>query len=190
MGQLMEMIQEVSRGQEIMQNMQEDMNQHANAYNLSIPLVVETLIPHSHVDPPVHIGTPDDVLPVNIHPSVVEVDDQHDAFFSPRDAFQYDAFGPATNEVEKKVRTTEEKLKADECTNALGFDADEMCLVPGVIIPAKFKFPEFERYKGTSDPITHIIGYCRKMASYSNDNLLLMHFFQDSLSGTSLDWYM
>lgn len=36
----------------------------------------------------------------------------------------------------------------------------------------------------------HIKAYCRKMVAYSDNDRLLMHFFQDSLSGVSLEWYM
>lgn len=92
--------------------------------------------------------------------------------------------------VEKKVKAIEEKLRAMESTDVLGLDAAKMCLVPGVVIPAKFKVLDFENYKGASDTRTHIRAYCRKMAAYSDDDRLLVHFFQDSLSGTSLDWYM
>lgn len=77
-----------------------------------------------------------------------------------------------------------------EITDALGLDTAEMCLVSCVIIPAKFKVLDFEKYKENSDPMTHIRAYCRKMAAYSGDDRLLMHFFQNSLSGVSLDWYM
>lgn len=62
--------------------------------------------------------------------------------------------------------------------------------MPSLVILTKFKDPYFEKYKGTSDPKTQIRAYCRKMDVYSNDDRLLMHFFQDSLSGASLDWYM
>lgn len=173
-----------------MAKIQEDMNQRTNVANPLIPPVVETPTPPPQVDPPVHIGAPGNVPPVNLNPPVVKVDDQHDAFFIPRVASLYEAFVPTTNEVDKKVRSIEEKLKAMESIDALGLDAAEMCLVPSVVIPAKFKVPEFEKYKGTNDPRTHIRAYCRKMVAYSNDDRLLMHFFQDSLSGTSLDWYM
>lgn len=77
-----------------------------------------------------------------------------------------------------------------ESINILVLDAAEICLVPGVVILAKFKVPDFEKYKGASDLRTHIRAYCRKMAAYSNDDRLLMHFYQDSLNGASLDWYM
>lgn len=75
MGKIIKTIQAVPRGQDIMVKIQENMNQHANAANPSIPPVVETLIPHPQVDPPIHTGTPDGVPHVNLHPHVVEIDD-------------------------------------------------------------------------------------------------------------------
>lgn len=125
--------------------------------------MVETQIPPLQVDPPIHIGAPNGVSPLNIHPPVTKIDDQHDAFFNPRTTSQNDAFGPATNEVEKKVRVIEENLNAMESTDALDIDAYEMCLVSGVFIPTKFKVPDFEMYKGANDPRTHIQAYCGKM---------------------------
>lgn len=86
MGQLMETIQAVARGQEVMAKMQEEMSQQANAANPLIPPVVENLIPPPppQVDPPMQIGALGGVPHVNLYPPVVEIDDQHDAFFSPR----------------------------------------------------------------------------------------------------------
>ena len=34
--------------------------------------------------------------------------------------------------------------------------AAEMCLVPDVVIPKKFRVPEFVKYTGTQCPITHL----------------------------------
>lgn len=70
-----------------------------------------------------------------------------------------------------------------EGSNAFGLDTADMCLVLGVKIPAKFKVPDFEKYKGVSCPRTHIRSYCRKMAIYSDNERLLINFFQDNLSG-------
>ena len=64
-----------------------------------------------------------------------------------------------------------------------GFDTAAMCLMPRVVIHPKFKVPDFDKYKGTSYPETHLHSYCRKMAAYAENELLLMHFFQDSLTG-------
>jgi hypothetical protein len=66
----------------------------------------------------------------------------------------------------------------------------EMCLVPNVVVPKKFCVPEFIKYTGTQCPITHLKSYCNKMAEVVHDEKLLMHLFQDSLSGAALSWYM
>jgi len=66
----------------------------------------------------------------------------------------------------------------------------EMCLVPNVVVPKKFRVPKFIKYTGTQCPITHLKSYCNKMAEVVHDEKLLMHFFQDSLSGAALSWYM
>jgi len=50
--------------------------------------------------------------------------------------------------------------------------------------------PEFEKYKGATCPKSHLVMYCRKMAAYAHDEKLLMHFFQESLTGMTLNWYM
>lgn len=77
-----------------------------------------------------------------------------------------------------------------EGLDAFGLNAAEMCLIFGVVIPSKFKVPDFEKYKGDSNPMRHIRTYYRKMVVYSDDDKLLMHFFQDRLNGASLEWYM
>ncbi|XP_050883483.1 uncharacterized protein LOC127086729 [Lathyrus oleraceus] len=173
-----------------MAKMQEEMNQRASTTNPPTHPAVETPNPVPQVNPLINISAPGGVPNGNPRPHVFEIDDRYYAFFSPRAASQYDAFGSATNEVERKVKAIEEKLKTMGNTDVLGLDAVEMCLVPGVIISAKLKVPDFEKYKGNSDPRTHIRAYCRNMVAYSSDDQLLMHFFQDSLSGASLDWYM
>ncbi|KAI5382510.1 hypothetical protein KIW84_070080 [Lathyrus oleraceus] len=65
-----------------------------------------------------------------------------------------------------------------------------MSLVEGLRIPYKFKAPSFDKYNGTSCPRTHVQAYYRKISAYTDDEKMWMYFFQDSLSGASLDWYM
>ena len=65
-----------------------------------------------------------------------------------------------------------------------------MCLVHNVVIPKKFRVPEFIKYMGTQCPITHLKAYCNKMVEVVDDEKLLIHFFQDSLSDAALTWYM
>jgi len=69
-------------------------------------------------------------------------------------------------------------------------DVAGLCLVPDVMIPPKFKVPEFEKYREATCPKSHLVMYCRKMAAHAHDEKLLMHFFQESLAGTALNWYM
>jgi hypothetical protein len=48
----------------------------------------------------------------------------------------------------------------------------------------------FNKYTGTQCPITHLKTYCNKMAEVVDDEKMLSHFFQNSLSGAALTWYM
>ncbi|XP_058763854.1 uncharacterized protein LOC131637289 [Vicia villosa] len=89
-----------------------------------------------------------------------------------------------------QIKALEERLKAVEGYDTFEVGALEMCLVPDVVIPPKFKVPDFEKYKGLTCPRNHLRMYCRKMAAYAHDQKLMIHTFQDSLSGASLDWYM
>ncbi|XP_047148672.1 uncharacterized protein LOC124820924, partial [Vigna umbellata] len=89
-----------------------------------------------------------------------------------------------------KLEILEERLRAIEGVESYGFgDVARLSLVPGVMIPPKFKAPEFEKYKGNTCPKSHLTMYCRKMAAYAYDDKLLIHFFQDSLAGVALNWY-
>jgi len=66
----------------------------------------------------------------------------------------------------------------------------EICLVLRVVAPKKFHLPEFIKYTGTQYPATNLKSYYNKMVEVVQDEKLLMHFFQDSLSEVILNWYM
>ncbi|XP_058764639.1 uncharacterized protein LOC131638108 [Vicia villosa] len=95
----------------------------------------------------------------------------------------YDDFQDQFQEIRKEIKALKGK-------NSFGKNAYDMCLVPNVKIPAKFKVPDFEKYKGSSCPQSHLTMYCRKMATHTDDDKLLIHYFQDSLTGAALKWYM
>jgi len=89
-----------------------------------------------------------------------------------------------------KLEILEERLRAIEGGGNYGFgDIAGLSLVRDVKIPHKFKVSEFQKYKGTTCPRSHLTMYCRKMAAYAYDDKLLIHFFQDSLAGVALSWY-
>ena len=70
-----------------------------------------------------------------------------------------------------------------------GLDFEELGLVSGVVIPQKFKVPTFAKYDGVSCPKLHLRSYVRKIQPHTADKNMWVHFFQESLSGTQLDWF-
>ena len=94
------------------------------------------------------------------------------------------------NEAQRKLELIEKCLKAME-----GFDVYEMVdtykmsLVPDLVLPPNFKVPSFDKYDGTKCHFAHLYMYCRKMTGYTSNDKLLIHCFQDSLSGSATRWY-
>ena len=81
-------------------------------------------------------------------------------------------------EEREKFDLIEERMRAIEGIGDYPFaDMVELCLVPDVVIPPKFKVPYFDKYKGTTYPKNHLKMYGRKMGAYTKDEKLLMHFF-------------
>jgi hypothetical protein len=90
-----------------------------------------------------------------------------------------------------KLFALEERLRAVEGND--WFDpmrATEVCLVPNIVVPKDFRIPEFIKYIGLECPNTHLRSYCNKMAEVIRDDKMLIYFFQDSLAGSTLSWYM
>ncbi|XP_040967975.1 uncharacterized protein [Gossypium hirsutum] len=95
-----------------------------------------------------------------------------------------------SKQLEDRCKWLEEKFKAMESADYhRGMDAKDLSLVPDLILPPKFKMPEFEKYDGTSCPDAHITMFCRRMTGYINNEQLLVHCFQDSLIGSAARWY-
>ena len=49
---------------------------------------------------------------------------------------------------------------------------EDLCLIPDVVIPPKFKVPDFDKYKGTTCPKNHLKVYCRKMGAHTKDEII------------------
>ena len=71
-----------------------------------------------------------------------------------------------------------------------GKSVAELCLAPNVKILIKFKVPDFEKYKGNTCPLSHLVMYARNMSTQTDNDQLLIHYFQDSVTGAALRWYM
>ena len=88
-----------------------------------------------------------------------------------------------------KYKHLEERLSAMEIQKVLGLDFEELGLLSRIVIPPKFKAPVFAKYDRVSCAKMHLRSYVRKIQPYTVDRNLWIHFFQESLSGTHLDWF-
>ena len=68
-------------------------------------------------------------------------------------------------------------------------DASKMSLVSDLVLPPKFKVPTFNKYDGTKCPSAHLYMYFWKMIGYTSNDRLLIHCFQNSLTGSATRWY-
>ena len=95
-----------------------------------------------------------------------------------------------SNKAQRKLELIEERLKAVEGSDVYGLvDAYKMSLVPDLVLSPKFQVPTFDKYDGTKCLSAHLYMYCKKMTGYTSNNKLLIHYFQDSLSGSATRWY-
>ena len=95
-----------------------------------------------------------------------------------------------SNEAQRKLQLIEERVRMVEGSDAYGLvDASKMSLVPDLVLSPKFKVPTFDKYDGTKCPSAHLYMYCRKMTDHTNNDKLLIHCFQDSLTGSATRWY-
>ena len=83
------------------------------------------------------------------------------------------------------------KLRIIDGSNAhRSADLDSLTNFPQVIMPPKFKAPEFIKNNGTGDPYAHLRMFYKKMAPYGNNHPLLCQIFLDSLTDLTAIWYM
>ncbi|WJX66355.1 ASTRA complex subunit [Trifolium repens] len=94
------------------------------------------------------------------------------------------------DDFQERFDEMQREINALRGKDLFGKNAHDLCLVPNVQIPAKFKVPEFEKYKGNTCPQSHLVMYARKMSTQTDNHQLLIHYFQDSLTDAALKWYM
>ncbi|RDX76844.1 hypothetical protein CR513_43140, partial [Mucuna pruriens] len=89
---------------------------------------------------------------------------------------------------QEKWQYLEERLRVIEGASKYRFETADLCLIPDIVIPHKFKVPDFDKNKRSSCPKNYLVSYCRKMVAYTQDDKLLVHFFQESLMGAAYSW--
>jgi hypothetical protein len=92
--------------------------------------------------------------------------------------------------LEEKVNAVQKELRNIRGKEVFNQSVHDLCLVPDVVIPPKFKMPVFEKYTGETCPQMHLTMYVRKMIAHRRDEPLLIYCFQDSLAGPAHTWYM
>ena len=72
-----------------------------------------------------------------------------------------DLFGRLKHvDMQQRCSLLDKKLKKIEGMDDLeSVDPRELCLVPDLVIPLKFKMPKFEKYDGTKCPENHLATY-------------------------------
>ena len=95
-----------------------------------------------------------------------------------------DPFGWSKHvDIQQRCSLLDKKLKEIEGVNNFGsVDPRELCLVPDLVIPPKFKMPKFKRYDGTKCLENHLATYCNKMAGHARNEDLLIYVFYESLT--------
>ena len=94
-------------------------------------------------------------------------------------------------QVKSQVETLTKKLRIIEGSSTQGsIDLDSLTNFPQLVMPPKFKAPEFIKYDGTEDPCVYLCMFCRKMAPYGDNYPLLCQIFPDSLTGPAATWYV
>ncbi|RDY13955.1 hypothetical protein CR513_01046, partial [Mucuna pruriens] len=94
----------------------------------------------------------------------------------------------ATPVHDEKISSLEQQVRIIEGTGGHDLDATDLYLMSNVALQVDFKTPEFKKYKGSSCPRVHLAMYCRKMVAYIHQDKILVHCFQDSLTGAALNW--
>ena len=84
----------------------------------------------------------------------------------------------------KGYRIEEETFDEDT-----GEDADLPDLLPHPMISRGLETLEFEMFYEHEDPESHLRRYCKKMALYTNNEILMISMFHESLPECAVAWF-
>ncbi|KAJ9129020.1 hypothetical protein P3X46_034220, partial [Hevea brasiliensis] len=204
-GQVFELKDQVSELMRLMREMSQ--NKPVSEPNLPLPPPPPTTVDSHHAstsftfqppisDPTITVNPAplNNDLPFPYYPAVPNVEPHtsippvHPAPYFPTGGIAHPG-GESRARENEKLSALEERLRAIEGLNMYGsVDVASLRLVPDVVVPPKFKIPDFDKYTGKSDPRIHLATYIAKMSALTEDDRLLVHFFHESLSGAALRW--
>ena len=152
------------------------------------PIACEAQMPThqyvAHVPPPPMRAPP--VTMTYSAPVMHTIPQEEEPIYHSGDMEAYDR----VNDLQQKYDEIQRDVRALHKKKVFGKTAYDLCLVPNVQIPHKFKVPDFEKYKGKSCPEEHLTMYVRRMSAYSKDDSVLIYFFHESLASPASKWYM
>ena len=94
-------------------------------------------------------------------------------------------------DMQQRCSLLDKKLKEIEGVDDLErVDPRELCLVPDLVIPLKFKMSKLKKYGGTKCPKNHLATYCNKMVGHTHNEDLPIYVFYESLTRAVAQWYM
>ncbi|XP_039050920.1 uncharacterized protein LOC120192155 [Hibiscus syriacus] len=113
------------------------------------------------------------VYVVKIQTSAINLDNHPDDY--PISNFDEEDKAKKMEENIKMLEDQMKMVKGDH--NYYGVDVIELSLVSDLMLPPKFKAPEFKKFDGNSCPSVHITMFYRKMTGYVGNDKLLIHYF-------------
>ena len=114
---------------------------------------------------------------------------EHEQIYHTDSVAGYDQVEDLRERFEGKFEEMQKEMRVLRGKDVFGQEAHELCLVPDVVIPPKFKVPAFDKYEGDTCPKAHLTMYARKMSHQTKNDKLLIYYFQESLTGAALRWY-
>lgn len=91
------------------------------------------------------------------------------------------------------MRNTLKSLK--DGTNSKNFKFEDDCPYPFykaitmTPFPKHFEFLKFEKFRGKSDPITHVKEFYMYYQEVAYNDMFLLRLFPKSLAGSTLEWF-
>ncbi|XP_050909945.1 uncharacterized protein LOC127123809 [Lathyrus oleraceus] len=117
-------------------------------------------------------------------------EDHQQIYHAPESSDEEEEIHDDIKGMKENLQILEKRLRAMDDNKVFGAATREICLVSDLMIPVKFKTPDFDKYESHSCPKSHLIMYYRKMVAHVEDDKLMIHCFQDSLKGASSKWYL